>query len=159
MRKRVQTHGTRLHSDWEGWYLWLLSLIRRAIKEVEWPTKRHTHTHTVLSGDVGVWSSYPQATGVISRQRPNYTPRSGCSGSLVYMLYTNIFILQLHIIFTFSSHVHFWHQPATVSAVLTFEQLEIIVKVEILLVPVCVNIQCWTTNDSTETHAAWSDNL
>lgn len=51
MRERVQTHGTRLHSDWEGWFLWLLSLIRRAIKEVEWPTKRHIHTHTVLSGD------------------------------------------------------------------------------------------------------------
>lgn len=49
MRERVQAHGTPLHSDWEGWFLWLLSLIRRAIKEVEWPTKRHTHTHTLSS--------------------------------------------------------------------------------------------------------------
>ena len=30
----------------EGWFPWLPSLIRRAIKEVERPAKRHTHTHT-----------------------------------------------------------------------------------------------------------------
>ncbi len=53
MRERVQTHGTLLRTDWEGWFPWLPSLIRRAIKEVERPAKRHihtrTHTHTLSS--------------------------------------------------------------------------------------------------------------
>lgn len=51
--ERTQTQGTVLHPHWEGWFPWLLSLIRRAIKEVEQPTKGRTHWHTeaVLSRD------------------------------------------------------------------------------------------------------------
>lgn len=74
--ERTQTQGTVLHPRWEGWFPWLLSLIRRAIKEVEEPTKGGAHTPAHRNGPLwglgGVWFYYPQSTGLICLQRPNY---------------------------------------------------------------------------------------